>query len=126
MSTLAKKELIERLNNSNDDSIIVTPILDREKQVNQVGIDCRLGNQFIILKSQNVDMYDINNRDSIEKKNKYFKEIVIPFGTPFVLHPQSMVLGCTFEFISIPRNIVASIEGRSSWARMGLIIASAA
>jgi dCTP deaminase len=36
-----------------------------------------------------------------------------------------MVLGATLEYICIPQNIEASIEGRSSWARYGLVIATA-
>ena len=122
MSTLAKKEILSRLKSKDDDAIIVTPILDLEKQINQIGIDCRLGNQFIILKPQNVTSYDI---DSTETRMGYHKEIVVPFGVPFVLHPQTMVLGSTFEFVSLPNDITATIEGRSSWARAGLIIATA-
>lgn len=36
-----------------------------------------------------------------------------------------MVLSGAFEFISLPNDIGASIEGSSSWARTGLMIATA-
>jgi dCTP deaminase len=36
-----------------------------------------------------------------------------------------MVLGATFEYISMPQNLEGSIEGRSSWARVGLVNATA-
>jgi deoxycytidine triphosphate deaminase len=59
MSILSIGEIEERLNKDNENSIIVTPILDKEEQINQIGIDCRLSNQFIIFKAQNIESYDI-------------------------------------------------------------------
>jgi dCTP deaminase len=35
------------------------------------------------------------------------------------------VLGATLEYISLPEDLGASVEGRSSWGRVGLIIATA-
>lgn len=126
MSTLSKKELTERLNYNHKNKIVVSPILNKEKQLNQIGIDCRLGNQFIIFKSQNIDSIDIHNlAKNFINFNLIQEEIVIPFKKYFVLHPRTMVLGSTFEFIGLPDDISASIEGRSSWARVGLIIATA-
>jgi dCTP deaminase len=122
MSILAKNELTSRLNTYKNDSIIVTPLLNKDTQINQIGIDCRLSNQFIILKTQHIESFDIKKQDV---QRQYQEELVVPFGYGFILHPQSMVLGSTFEFISLPDDIVASIEGRSSWARMGLMIATA-
>ena len=34
-------------------------------------------------------------------------------------------MGSTLEYIALPRDIEAQVEGRSSWARLGLTIASA-
>jgi dCTP deaminase len=126
MSTLIKKNILSRLNNGREDSIIVTPILDFEAQVNEIGIDCRLGNQFIIFKTQNIESIDIKKfSDSKINSNNLQEEVVVPFKDYFILHPQNMVLGATLEYICIPQNIEASIEGRSSWARYGLVIATA-
>jgi dCTP deaminase len=44
----------------------------------------------------------------------------------FVLHPGQFALARTLEFISIPRDIVGRIDGRSSWARQGLVVHSTA
>ena len=122
MAVLSKEKLEDRLNKYKPDSIIVTPLLNMDTQINQIGIDCRLANQFIVFKTQHIETFDIKKHDSLRQ---YQEEIVVPFGYGFILHPQSMVLGSTFEFVSLPNNIVASIEGRSSWARMGLMIATA-
>jgi len=78
--------------------------------------------EFIKLKTQHIEAFDIKKQDA---QKQYQEEFVVPFRYGFILHPQSMILGSTFEFISLPNDIVASIEGRSSWARMGLMIATA-
>ena len=77
MSTLTKKELESRLNNGSEDSIIVTPILDIEKQVNQIGVDCRLGNQFIIFKTQNIESIDIKKLSKEEIHSNNIQEEVV-------------------------------------------------
>jgi deoxycytidine triphosphate deaminase len=126
MSILAINEIKERLNKDDENSIVVTPILDKENQIRQIGIDCRLSNQFIVFETQNIESYDIKEFiDNPQYSRRYQKEIIIPFGKSFILHPQTMVLSSTFEFISLPNDIEASIEGRSSWARTGLMIATA-
>ncbi len=126
MSTLAKKDLKVRLNKNVNNSIIVTPILDFDSQVNQIGIDCRLGNQFITFKTQNIDSIDIKSLSNLQvNASNIQEEVVVPFRDHFILHPQNMVLGSTLEYIGLPEDIEASIEGRSSWARYGLIIATA-
>ncbi len=47
-------------------------------------------------------------------------------GEPFVLHPGEFVLGSTLERISLPDDIVARLEGKSSLARLGLVVHSTA
>ncbi|MEM3723438.1 MAG: dCTP deaminase, partial [Candidatus Hadarchaeales archaeon] len=62
-----------------------------------------------------VDPYD---PESIKKNTK----LIDTKGKPLILHPGQLVLGITKERIAIPRDLVASIEGRSSIARMGVFI----
>jgi dCTP deaminase len=45
---------------------------------------------------------------------------------PFILHPGDFVLGVTEEVITLPNNLVARVEGRSSLGRLGVIIHSTA
>jgi dCTP deaminase len=127
VSILSKTEIIERLDAKDSTGIILTPILNRETQINQIGIDCRLSNQFIIFKTQNMESFDIErfSPSRIRTMGHFQTEVIVPFGKSFILHPQTMVLGSTFEFMSLPDDIAASIEGRSSWARTGLMLATA-
>src|SRR4029077_4964582 len=50
---------------------------------------------------------------------------VVTFGTKFVLHPGALVLAATFEYVQLPSDLEGQVEGRSSWARLGLQIATA-
>lgn len=45
---------------------------------------------------------------------------------PFVLHPGEFVLGATHERVTLPNDIVARLEGKSSLGRLGLLIHSTA
>jgi dCTP deaminase len=53
--------------------------------------------------------------------------LVEPAGDdPFVLHPGEFVLGSTLEVVSIPDDLAARLEGKSSLGRLGLLTHSTA
>ena len=45
---------------------------------------------------------------------------------PFILHPGEFVLGQTLEWVELPDDLVARLEGKSSMGRLGLLIHSTA
>ena len=45
---------------------------------------------------------------------------------PFILHPGEFVLGSTLERVTLPNDLVARLEGKSSLGRLGLLIHSTA
>jgi dCTP deaminase len=45
---------------------------------------------------------------------------------PFILHPGEFVLGQTLEWVELPNDLVARLEGKSSLGRLGLLIHSTA
>jgi dCTP deaminase len=45
---------------------------------------------------------------------------------PFILHPGEFVLGSTREYVRLPDDLVARLEGKSSLGRLGLLIHSTA
>jgi len=47
-------------------------------------------------------------------------------GDPFVLHPGEFVLGSTYECVTLPDDIAARLEGKSSLGRLGLMTHSTA
>jgi dCTP deaminase len=44
----------------------------------------------------------------------------------FILHPGEFVLGSTSEYVMLPNDLVARLEGKSSLGRLGLLIHSTA
>ena len=54
-------------------------------------------------------------------------ELVEPTGDePFVLHPGEFVLGSTLEVVTLPDDLAARLEGKSSYGRLGLVTHSTA
>jgi dCTP deaminase len=54
-------------------------------------------------------------------------ELVVAEGErPFILHPGEFVLGQTLEKVTLPDDLVARLEGKSSLGRLGLLIHSTA
>ena len=48
--------------------------------------------------------------------------MVEPHGEePFILHPGEFVLGSTYEVITLPDDVAARVEGKSSLGRLGLL-----
>jgi dCTP deaminase len=52
--------------------------------------------------------------------------LTIADDEPFVLHPGEFVLGQTLEWVELPNDLVARLEGKSSLGRLGLLIHSTA
>jgi dCTP deaminase len=52
--------------------------------------------------------------------------LTIADDEPFVLHPGEFVLGQTLEWVELPDDLVARLEGKSSLGRLGLLIHSTA
>src|SRR5471030_538483 len=54
------------------------------------------------------------------------EEVEISDDNPFILHPGEFVLGSTLERVTLPDDLVARLEGKSSLGRLGLLIHSTA
>ncbi len=52
----------------------------------------------------------------------YFADIHVPRGSAFSLNPGAFVLGSTHETIALGANIAATLEGKSSLGRLGLVV----
>lgn len=129
VSVLTRDELKRRLfgpHKSGEKSLVVTPLLDIEQQIGDASIDVRLGNEFIIIRHTNLPSVDPTARNNIQAEiGQYQERIRIGFGERFVLQPRQLVLGSTLEYVALPPDLTAQVIGRSSWGRLGLIIATA-
>ena len=129
-SLLGRNEIIDRLLLPDDDDkkILVTPILS-SYQIQPASMDVRLGPDFLIIKIGKITHLDpLKNSKKVgfevEKYTDRYK--ILDKREKFVLHPNEFILGCTLEYIKLPNDIAARIEGRSSWGRLGILVHSTA
>ncbi|KZX20154.1 dCTP deaminase [Rathayibacter tanaceti] len=64
--------------------------------------------------------------DPAEDQPELTRLVETPKGEPFILHPGEFVLGSTYEQVSLPDDIAARLEGKSSLGRLGLLTHSTA
>lgn len=125
---LSKKEIQYLLNKEKNPKkrIVISSIFDPKTQIGRCSVDIRLGNEFIITKETQMDVLDVAEWEDLKKNiMQYQEKIRIGYGEAFILHPKEFVLGASLEYISLPLDIMAYVVGRSSWGRLGLVIATA-
>jgi dCTP deaminase len=89
------------------------------EQVAQVSIDLRLGRKFSIFKEQPAYLPAIRIDPSLWGSSDLWQHYE---QDEFRLLPGAFVLAQTLERICIPPDLVGLVEGRSSWARVGITI----
>lgn len=99
------------------------PDINSELQVGPASIDLRLGYSFGVLDTRNTRFIDTRNMDLYQNVTE---EKTATAEDGIVIHPGEFVLGATLETVNVPANLVARIEGRSSYARLGIIPHAAA
>jgi len=102
--------------------IIPTP---NKKFIHGVTIDIRLGNQFYTFcqsKKYSIDLSKSKNEIALMLQEIMSKKKVISNSERFVLKPKSLALAVTLEKVVMPNDLVGWIDGRSSLARLGLMI----
>src|SRR5436309_1312343 len=118
MSTLTRNAIWEEITKL-EDRLVITPLLD-EAQVGPSSVDVRLGQQFIVLKRAAITHIDPTDKTTLDQEiQRSQQKIRVPLNAPFTIHPGQLVLASTLEYFSMPSRIAASVEGRSSWGRLG-------
>lgn len=64
--------------------------------------------------------------DPAEEQPDLTRAVEVSGDEPFILHPGEFVLGSTFELVTLPDDIAARLEGKSSLGRLGLLTHSTA
>ncbi|MBB2976437.1 dCTP deaminase [Microbacterium endophyticum] len=64
--------------------------------------------------------------DPAEDQPDLTRLIEVSPDEPFILHPGEFALGATFEQVSLPEDVAARLEGKSSLGRLGLLTHSTA
>jgi dCTP deaminase len=85
--------------------------------VQPASVDLRLGDSFRVFHNHRATVIDLRR-----PPDNLTEEVVVPEGDSFVIHPGEFCLGRTLEWVELPDDIVARIEGKSSLGRLGLIV----
>ena len=64
--------------------------------------------------------------DPREQQDDLTRLVEVKSDEAFILHPGEFVLGSTFEYVTLPDDIAARLEGKSSLGRLGLLTHSTA
>lgn len=118
-------QILERLLDPDPERrIIITPLILPEEQFGPTSVDLRLGTDFKVLNRSDVTHLDlVKHPDSLTKDmKKWMNSVKVKATQPFVLHPGEFALASTLEYIKVPLDIAARLEGRSTWGRLGLQI----
>jgi len=111
MGVLTREEILKEIGRG---TVVIDPF--DEEQVGPGSIDLRLGDEFRVFKKlrnaltvgDDLSLEDLTERVVVEES--------------FTLMPGETVLGITQERIKLPANICGWLEGRSRFARIGLVI----
>ena len=100
--------------------IVIDPL--DEENIQPASVDLRLDRQIVkFVRRQQYSLRDIHSdltRDTTVEE--------IPDPQPYVLEPGQFILGSTLEYVELPDDVVARLEGKSSLGRLGLLIHSTA
>jgi dCTP deaminase len=84
-------------------------------------VDVRVDNRFRVFQNSRYPYIDV--RQPMEDLTEL---VEVEGDEPFILHPGEFVLGQTLERVTLPNDLVARLEGKSSLGRLGLLIHSTA
>ena len=94
-------------------NLVIEPL--EQNQIQPASVDIRLGDTFSIVEDSSSGIITMDRQIQYKtiQTDKY------------LLLPGQFVLATTMEYISLPDNLTAFVEGRSSLGRMGLFIQNA-
>lgn len=104
--------------------ICISPSPDHD-MISGVSVDIRLGNKFRVFQAHAAPYIDLSGpRAAVDKalNSVMSDEIYINDEDVFILHPGELALAITLESVTLPADIVGWLDGRSSLARLGLMV----
>ncbi len=84
-------------------------------------VDVRVDRRFRVFHNARYPYIDVR-----QPMDELTELVEVDGDEPFILHPGEFVLGQTLEKVTLPDDLVARLEGKSSLGRLGLLIHSTA
>lgn len=106
----------------NDGHIKISAPAD-ELHIHASSMDLRLGKTFKLYEHSKFAVLDPKNPETFATN---MRTVDVENGDPFIVQPGEFVLGVTHETVTLPDDLVARVEGRSSLGRLGIIVHSTA
>lgn len=113
MAILSDKTIKEYLE---EGKIVIDPLKD-EQQIQPSSVDMRLGDEFKVFNVIRKPYIDPKDEEDIAE---YMESSTVPEGEAFIIHPNEFALATTQEYVKVPDDLVARVEGRSSMGRLGV------
>jgi dCTP deaminase len=104
--------------------IIITPT-PSENNISGITVDVKLGSKFRVFEEHQAPYIDLSGaKETVQAAldSVMSDEIEIADDKAFFLHPGELALAVTHESITLPSNMVGWLDGRSSLARLGLMV----
>ncbi len=106
--------------------LVISPEVPNEN-ISPSALDLRLGNTFTRFVPPKIEgvrtTIDLSTLESVEDfADSYGNKTILQAGEQFTLHPGEFVLAYTMESIELPNYLAGRIEGRSTFARLGISI----
>ena len=95
------------------------------ERINGATVDVRLGNGFRTFRGHTAAFIDLSGpKDEVSAslERVMSEEIVLKGDEAFFLHPGELALAVTYESVTLPNDLVGWLDGRSSLARLGLMV----
>ncbi len=95
-----------------------------DSQIGAMSVDLQLGNLFSVFAPGKAAFVDLAPPEGqpVTALDEMMESIEVPDGAPFYLHPGEFVLGITLQRVVLPPDIAGRLDGRSSLARLGLMV----
>ncbi|OGY59704.1 MAG: dCTP deaminase [Candidatus Colwellbacteria bacterium RIFCSPHIGHO2_12_FULL_44_17] len=104
----------------NEGKLVFTPALNSD-QIGPASVDLKLDNTFLIFRPER--NLELDPRKGLP--TDLMDKVTLKEGDPFILHPRSFVLAATKEQMRVPNDLVLRVEGKSTLARMGILVHTA-
>lgn len=113
---LSDRDILTEIDNGR---VVLDPF--ERSMIQPSSIDVRLDKFFRVF-----DNHKYPHIDPAADQSDLTREVAVERSEEFILHPGEFVLGSTYELITLPDDIAARLEGKSSLGRLGLMTHSTA
>lgn len=116
MSVLADRDILAAIDAGR---IVIRPFDPADVQ--PASVDLHLDHRFRVFRNNRYPYIDLR-----QAQPDLTELLEIGPDEPFILHPGEFVLGQTLEWVELPDDLLAHLDGKSSLGRVGLLIHSTA